>query len=78
MRCKKVYPLSKMRKLGIPLPAEEVEPVETGLLWEEIQVLLQPGLPLWHAEDLKHRSCTDLVMLRQGILLAVEPGGRFR
>lgn len=37
-RCKRAYPLQKMRKLGIPLPAEEVDVINEGVLWEDIQV----------------------------------------
>ena len=37
-RCKRALPLPTMRMLGIPLPADQVEVLGTGMPWEEIQV----------------------------------------
>ncbi|GAQ81795.1 hypothetical protein KFL_000910150 [Klebsormidium nitens] len=36
-RCKRALPLGVMRKKGIPLPAEELEVLEDGILWESIE-----------------------------------------
>lgn len=37
-RCKAPLPCGLMRKMGIPLPAEQVEVLHTGLDWEEFKV----------------------------------------
>lgn len=37
-KCRKAYPLPKLRKMGIPQPPQEVEMLQTGLQWEDFEV----------------------------------------
>ena len=36
-RCLKPKPLAEMRRLGVPLPREELEAVKSGLKWEDVK-----------------------------------------
>ena len=37
-RCKSALPMTKMHKIGLPLPVNELENLGTNLAWEDIQV----------------------------------------
>lgn len=43
-RCKAALPMTKMRKLGLPLPANELDTLGSRLAWEDIQVQYQPTI----------------------------------
>lgn len=41
-RCKAALPMTKMRKIGLPLPASHLETLGSKLAWEDIQVASKP------------------------------------
>lgn len=42
-RCKCALPLTTMKKLGVPMPASEVEVLQSGVAWDEFKVGLGVG-----------------------------------
>lgn len=42
--CKEALPLAEMRRVGIPLPAKQVDVLHASLAWEDFQVC---HLPCW-------------------------------